>query len=169
MGPFYINVFNCVSGLNPNYHLPSRHTMSKTLVPKKYEQTLIKCKLIIFKAHRVCLTTDCWTSRNNESFMAVTAHFITDDFFSKSMLLSCTSFSESHTSVNIAQELKNIMDEWNINQKVGLIVSDNASNVVGAVQKELKLKHLGCTAHNINLILSEALGELSRRRVSRKI
>lgn len=44
------------------------------------------------------MTTDCWTSRNTESYITITVHFIDTNFDLKSILLSCHSFNESHTS-----------------------------------------------------------------------
>lgn len=70
--------------------------------------------------------------------------------------VACTYFPEAHTSSNIAQELFNVIYEWDLNGKVALIVSDNVNNV-NAITKDLKMKYLGCTAHKINLILSEGL------------
>lgn len=113
------------------------------------------------EAESVTLTTDCWTSRNTESFLAVTAHFIDSKFEVQSVLLDCASFGESHTSSNLAQEIRRIIKEWNLENKVLLIISDNAANVKRAIKEELKLKHFGCYAHTINLIAQDALKQIS--------
>jgi len=61
--------------LNPEYILPSRNTVSNSLIPRLYEPNKDVVLEHIKKAAAVCLTTDCWTSVNNTSFMAVTANF----------------------------------------------------------------------------------------------
>lgn len=43
--------------------------------------------------------------------MAVTAHFINNDFELQSVLLDCSSFGETHTSENLANALKKLF--WN--------------------------------------------------------
>lgn len=63
----------------------------------------------------------------------------------------------NHTSQNLALEIRRIANEWNIENKIILVVSDNASNVKNALCKELKWKHFGCFAHTLNLIVNDAL------------
>lgn len=113
------------------------------------------------KVKSVTLTTDCWTSRNTENFLAVTVHFIDSNFEIQSLLLECTSFDESHTSKNLADALKNIITEWNLEEKVLMVISDNAANIKKAIRDELHLKHFGCYAHTINLIACDALKHIA--------
>jgi hypothetical protein len=102
--------------LSPNYIIPSRKTVSNSLLPQMYEMVVQRVKDKLKNVSAVCLTTDGWTSRNNESFLAVTAHFIDPDNVTElsSVLLACTSFEESHTADNLASFLKNTVDEWGI-------------------------------------------------------
>lgn len=146
-----------VKMLNPNYTLPNRHSISKEYIPASYEKCMNEMKALVLKeAEYVCLTTDCWTSRNNESFMAITIHFVDSNFLLKSVLISCSSFNESHTSINLSEQIKKSIEEWNLEGKIELAVSDNASNIKNALSL-LKLKHLGCFAHTLNLVVQSAL------------
>lgn len=146
-----------VKALNPSYELPNRQTISKTLIPGMYEKCRYNLKEVFLNQKPyVCITTDCWTSLNNDSFMAVTAHFVNNNFEIKTALLSCAVFYESHTSENLVKELLAIGEEWGINDRVVLAVSDNAANIKSAIQKT-GWKFLGCYAHTLNLIVSDAL------------
>jgi len=110
--------------LNPANSLPSRQTLSKTSLPFAYEKCLNDMKSQIKgNAVSVCLTTDCWTSINNQSFIAITAHYLDIDFKFKSVLLECVAFEESHTSVNLSVKIKSVITEWGLDKKVGLVVS----------------------------------------------
>lgn len=102
----------------------------------------------------MCLTTDSWTSINNESFIAVTAHFIDpkNETQLSSVLLGCDSFSERHTADNLARYLRNIVDEWRLSNKLSGVVSDNAPNIKAAIKKN-NWRHLSCFAHSIKLEL----------------
>jgi len=62
--------------LSPNYIIPSRKTISNSLFPQMYEAMVQKVKSQLDNVSAICLTTDGWTSINNQCFMAVTAHFI---------------------------------------------------------------------------------------------
>lgn len=78
---------------------------------------------------RVCITTDCWASSSQDSYMAVTAHFIDDDFEFESVLLECALLEGNHTSIALANALTRVTDEFGLIHKVSLVVSDNAANI----------------------------------------
>ncbi|XP_072375206.1 E3 SUMO-protein ligase ZBED1-like [Diabrotica undecimpunctata] len=128
------------------------------MIPAMYEQCLNKCKKFVQEEEisSVCLTTDCWTSINGESFLAVTMHFVDKLFNVRQMLLKCHQLNERHTSINLARALQTIIEEWSLTNKVSLIVSDNAANIKKAIE-DLGMKHLGCFAHSLNLIVQDAL------------
>lgn len=144
-----------VKALNPNYEVLNGHKISKEYVPAMYEKCLGEIKDLVSTIESACLTTDCWTSRNNESFMAITIHFIDTEFTLKSVLLGCHSFNSSHTGYNLRQEIKNVLESWNLNNKIKFAVSDNASNIKNALSM-IDLKHIRCFAHTINLIVQSA-------------
>jgi len=102
-----------------------------------YDMTIEKVKNQLINVSAVCMTTDGWTSLNNESFVAVTVHFI--DSYNEtqlsSVLLGCTNFRERHTADNLTILFRNIVDEWNLNNKIAGVISDNASNIKSALQK----------------------------------
>lgn len=106
---------------------------------KKYKNV----KEVIQNVKSVTVTTDCWTSINTDSFMATTVHFIGDNFEEKSVLLECCYLEESHTSVNLASKLRSAVHEWNLQHKILLAISDNASNIQKAIKDELHWKHFG--------------------------
>lgn len=145
--------------MNPNYTLPSRKTISQTYLPAAYEQAKNRIRELYStnKIISVTLTTDCWTSTNNESFMAVTAHYVDSDFQLKSNVLECCAFAETHTSENLALELDRVANEWNVANKLLLCISDNAPNIVKAIKDVLQWKHFGCLAHTINLVVKGSI------------
>lgn len=102
--------------LNPNYILPDRHSISKKYIPALYEKCIVEMKELVEKeAQSVCMTTDCWTSRNNESFIAITIHFIDTNFSLRSVLLF--ELSDHHMGVNLSEQIKKTLDEWNLKNK----------------------------------------------------
>lgn len=146
-----------VSLLNPSYTLPTRKTLSESLLPQLYMQLKERVKIEISNALAVCVTTDAWTSENNESFVGVTAHYIDPDTSQlRSNLLGCIEYGERHTAVNLHEFLREQFNEWMIQNKVAVIVSDNAANILAAV-------HLGgwrsisCFAHTLNLIVQTGI------------
>lgn len=63
-----------VKMLNPNYSIPSRKTVSKSIIPQLLEKTKQKVKTNLNNAKFIAFTTDGWTSLNNDSFIAITVH-----------------------------------------------------------------------------------------------
>lgn len=82
----------------------------------------------------------------------VTAHGLIDGKL-ESFNLVAQCMDVAHTADNIRAELKDVLQDWNIYNKVVLVVSDNAANMVKAIGDEFgKDKHVGCFAHSINLV-----------------
>lgn len=123
---------NLISHLAPKYELPSRKYFSETIIPTMYEDLKKAIETELQAAKNVSFTTDIWTSAtNNESFISLTAHFIDPkEIVSKSFVLCCQHFPESHTGDNIGEVLNSAIEQWNLKpEKVHLIVSDNAANM----------------------------------------
>ncbi len=142
--------------LNPKYTLPSRKTLSNTFLNEEYEKCDEILKKLLLQAQAVALTTDGWTSINNESFYAVKAHFFDEKFLLRSVLIACEKFDQRHTAENIATFLRHIATEWKIGNKITVVVTDNAYNIVAAVKK-CGWRHIGCFAHTLNLIVQALL------------
>ncbi|XP_053596732.1 zinc finger BED domain-containing protein 6-like [Microplitis demolitor] len=148
---------NFVHLLCPSYSLPSRKALSENLLPQLYLKLTHEIQSKIEKALAICLTTDGWTSRNNQSFIAVTAHYIdVESMHLCSNLLGCIEYDESHTAENLCNFLKEEMSKWNIENKVGAVVSDHAANIISAVQLG-GWRFIGCFAHLLNLIVQTAV------------
>jgi len=150
--------------LNPGYTLPSRKTLSKSLLSIMYNEIhdLVK-KDIKDNAKYVCITTNSWTSIKNENYIAVTCHFINNECELKSYLLSCFKNSESHTSENLKKDLLVVIKEWDLENNVAASTTDNAYNIVNA-GNSCGWRHLGCFAHSLNLAIQTALKQISQTR-----
>lgn len=153
--------------LCPGYSLPSRKTINTSLIVQKCNQCKDRIKQKLSNVEAVCLTTDGWTLIKNESFMAVTAHFINSDNKLDSALLTCQEFVKRHTAENLEMFLQQTIDEWGIDRKISLIITDNAANMIAAVRS--KWKHLPCFAHTLNLIVQNALKEPAIAAIIKKV
>jgi len=148
--------------LNPGYDLPSRKTLSTSLLPILYNETFDKVKSdILANANFVSITTDGWTSLQNESFIAVTTHFINKDCVLQSYLLSCFKYSDAHTADNLKKELIRVVHEWGLENRVAACTTDNASNIIKAVEL-CNWRHKRCFAHSLNLVVQSALKEIQQ-------
>ena len=142
--------------LDQRYEPPSRRTVMRSLLPGKYEalKTALKSKLSEIKY--CSITTDLWTSCQTIGYITVTCHFISSDWKLISVVLSTINVTGDHTAENIAEELKQITDEWNISEKLVASVTDNGANMVAGIRLN-GWKHLPCFAHTLNLVVQDAI------------
>ncbi|XP_005098416.1 zinc finger BED domain-containing protein 4-like [Aplysia californica] len=156
--------------MDPKYDLISRRTIGRRL-PALYEERRTMLAGLLSETDAVTLTTDIWTSRRTEAFITVTAHFITPSWELHGCVLDTLKLDEAHTAKNIAEVLSQIMESWQIRDKVFAIVKDNASNMIAAVDL-LKIRRMPCFAHTLNLVVTDDLSavksfETIRQKVKR--
>ncbi|CAH1111733.1 unnamed protein product [Psylliodes chrysocephalus] len=114
-----------------------------------YEEYKKKLKNVLKEVNFVAITTDSWTSVATESYLTITCHYINEHFELKRNILSLKQITERHTT-------QQVFGEWEISKKSTCIVTDNASNMFKACDL-LKIRHLGCYAHTLNLVVQENL------------
>lgn len=107
-------------------------------------------------AESISLTTDIWTSISNESFISLTAHFVDAGFNYKHFVLNVKHFEGSHTADKIANILFETMDEWNIRNKLYVLVRDSGANIKKAAT-DMGIGHESCFIHTLQLVVTSSL------------
>ena len=154
-GQGFLHMAGC---FEPRYQVPHRKTFMDRELPRLYEKTKTEVVAITHSCDSFALTTDCWSSRANQSYIGVTLHTITNDWELKSVTLENHELSESHTSENLAAALKDILAKWYLDEsKLSCTTIDNAANIQKAVVDLLKWNGLGCFGHTINLCVKAGL------------
>ncbi|KAM8728456.1 E3 SUMO-protein ligase ZBED1-like [Acanthopagrus schlegelii] len=136
--------------LEPHYVMVQRKHLTETVIPMMY--TCVKDDILtkMQSAERVAITCDTWTSLSTQSYMTVTSHYIDNEWCLMSHVLQTTEVLTSHTAINIADMLTGAIQEWGLTSKDPAVVTDNAANMVRAVEI-MQLMHVGCFAHTLNL------------------
>jgi len=70
-------------------------------------------------------------------------------------VLDCSVLAEGGSAAKIAERVREIMEEWNLNGKVIGIVTDNGTNMIAACDL-LGIPNLRCAAHTLNLCVKDA-------------
>ncbi|GBP06219.1 Zinc finger BED domain-containing protein 4 [Eumeta japonica] len=125
----------------------SRFHITEKVIPEMYQRVRAKILELLKDLPHIVITTDIWTSdfsSQSNDFISLTAHGITATFEYKSYCLEVLPFDGSHTGINIASNLKAFHD-WNIQDRVRAIVSDNAANAF----KDDKVKEMITKARSI--------------------
>ena len=107
----------------------------------------------------VSFTTDIWTSRNNDSFISLTLHYINSEFELVRFLIACTPFIGRHTGEAIAVNLDSFISDLNLNEEVHrACANDNGSNVVLAAKESEEINtELRCNDHTLQLAITKAI------------
>ncbi|XP_051574117.1 E3 SUMO-protein ligase ZBED1 isoform X3 [Myxocyprinus asiaticus] len=143
--------------LDPRYKVPTREHFSSAVVPALYKQTRAVVIYELSAAPSVALTVEEWTLRATESYLTVTAHYISPDWEMKSPVLQTRPVYE-HKSTNYAEKLKEVVADWSLERPRCTIpvTSDNAKNIVSAVLEAGLGPQIDCFAHTINLAAQKA-------------
>ena len=119
---------------------------------------------LVRQANTYAATTDLWTSASCDPYITFTIHFIDDSWVLKSLCLDTVPLSTDHTGQNIADAMKDVLENWDLHT-ADLIASttDNGSNVVAAF-KILDLLRIGCFGHNLDLGIRKGLANNQMQR-----
>ncbi|KAL1276314.1 hypothetical protein QQF64_035937 [Cirrhinus molitorella] len=133
--------------------------------------------------------TSLMRDRTLRSYLGVTAHVCNctaNEYTLKSFLLDCRRFKGHHNAENIVAAFDEILEEYNISDKVEFIITDNASNMKKAFKFAMTEDHsddsedeedmvgepldrnvhlgsrqrLSCFAHSLQLVVGDGLKEV---------
>lgn len=166
-----------MSFIEPNFVMPSR-THITDMIKAQYLSAKQKVRSVIVNCRNVALTTDSWTSCRNQSYVTVTAHFVSatplkqlmdkndkneKPMILKSVVLETREMDEKHTSENLAMRLIEVTEEYDISKpNVCAVVHDNAANMLRMhkvlVDQDCNTwEHVPCAAHTLQLAVRTGL------------
>ncbi|KAL0318299.1 UNVERIFIED_CONTAM: putative AC transposase [Sesamum angustifolium] len=153
----------------PCFNMISRNTLKGDIL-KIYKDERTEYYNLLGKIKcRIAITTDMWTSSNNKGFMAVTGHFIDDNWTLHNCILRFFYDPTPHTAVVLVDTLVEALMDWNIDRKVPTITVDNCTtndSMINHLLQKLptkdmpldgKVLHMRCCAHILNLIVNDGL------------
>lgn len=148
--------------MEPNYQIPSR-TNIVSKIDKLYisQKEALKTKLTSEQCAKISITTDCWTSLNADSFITVTAHFITKPkgkWMMENAVLATRFVEVTHTAENLRKIVEDILIEFEIHGKTIACVHDNAANIKLAIRELESIRFsVCCSAHTLQLSVNLGL------------
>ena len=121
--------------------------------------------------NKFAITTDVWTSCTNLSYLAVTLHWINENWSSSKILLDMVPLHERHTGSYIAEKIFETITYYGIGSRILAVTTDNASSmlVFGNILSEmlqsrcnnLDFEQVRCAAHVLNLAVSDGMKVVS--------
>ncbi|KAK1394229.1 zinc finger BED domain-containing protein RICESLEEPER 2-like [Heracleum sosnowskyi] len=160
-----------VQELQLMFVIPSRVTIARDVHPLFCRERGKLMEQLTTTGQRVCLTTDCCTSRTQMAYMCLTAHYIDSDWKLQKKIINFCQIS-NHKGDTIGKAIETCLLSWGI-EKVFTVTLDNASSnkeVVAFVRRRVNAwkgdvlggenMHMKCGAHIVNLIVNDGLKEM---------
>ena len=91
--------------ISSNYKLPSRNHISDTLLEIQFKEVCVIIKNDLAGAIFIAVTTDIWTCQN-VAYMAVTVHFINEEWKLISHTISVRNLVGKHDNESLKEALK---------------------------------------------------------------
>jgi hypothetical protein len=102
------------------------------------------------------ITTDCWTSNANHSYMGLTVHFVDNEFKFNSVEIALRYLVESHTSEYLKKEIYQILTRFGLMEKAFAGSSDTANNIKHTIKDLMpSLMYIPCFCHKLNLLVKD--------------
>jgi hypothetical protein len=151
-------------GLDQAGCLPTRNTIRDWIIRDWASYKSVIQGLLGLAQGKVNISFDLWSSRNILSLCGIVVHFIDGNGKLRQFLLSIPRLVGSHKGTNIAADVAAIILEFDLQNRVGYFVLDNAENndtcmqTLGEVfQFKWRERRLRCAGHVINLVARQIL------------
>ncbi|CAG8812800.1 25413_t:CDS:2, partial [Gigaspora margarita] len=108
------------------------------------------------QADTISLTANMWTAYSHDSYLGITVTWIDKKFELNNAVLAFTHLRYPHTADIIVKSIQDILEFWNLRNKVFSITTDSGANIKLACSK-LGIKWVPCSAHILNLIVQKGL------------
>ena len=154
--------------LQPAYKRTSRRTFRRVAMTNFLAMKEALVGTLSALNSKISLTSDIWSaSVGSNCFIAITAHYINDDWQLNKRILAFRAFDFPHSGQQISNAIYQTVCSYGINNKIMSITFDNASNNNSAVvllKDSLhpilngNLLHIRCACHILNLSVQAGMG-----------
>ena len=154
-----------INNLEPGYQVPSRMYFCRIMLPFLQKELFDGLRNELRDVKSCSLTTDCWTAKSSPdvALMSFTCHWVNEkDMSLQHAVLAAKPLKSRHTAPNLKVEILSIMNKWGLEGKVNAIISDNAANLVAAIEDIPGVTHIPCASHTLQLVvMNEVLRDIS--------
>ncbi|CAG7734977.1 unnamed protein product [Allacma fusca] len=126
--------------IDPTLTVKSRDTIRRRIFKDAatYRNNIKEMNIASMPPKRLHGITDIWTTKSQQSVIGVRLQFITNDFRLQNKTVAFEEFPDDHTGVNIRKKIAEIFQKFEIqSQQFGVIVSDNARNMINAFNSNI--------------------------------
>ncbi|XP_053121792.1 zinc finger BED domain-containing protein 6-like isoform X2 [Hemicordylus capensis] len=145
----------------PRWKVPGRVFFSSKAMPElsRVVSRAVRQAVVCSMGRTVHIAIDTWASGPTTSYLSVTGCWVAElagALSRQHATLSVCTFEGPCLPEDICHKLREVLQDWLYDLKIGGVVSDNGAKVAGAVQ-ELHLKHVPCLARCLQRVVKAFL------------
>ena len=110
--------------------LPYSGNTARSWVMEAYEarKQQLKVEILSNSVSKIHISFDLWTSPNCIPLMAVVAHYTDNTFKNRTVMIALKRLHEAHSGENMGSLLIEIINDFDLNERLGYFVTDNAGS-----------------------------------------
>ena len=133
------------------------HSSSMLEPAYKRIKEAVKLKIEADNPGTISIGLDGW-SNFHHGYLGYKGYYINESWERVSFTLGCAPFDERHTGINIYNKLECELVDWNLLDKTGIVLRDNAANMEAAFDHDHSiLQAEGCLNHSLQLAIKDGL------------
>ena len=147
----------------PQYQPVSRTTIKSDLMSQYHKQLAVLKENFKKVQFSFALTSDIWTSSHQKtSYISVVAHYLDNSYCLNKRVIGFRVMNDSHTGTAIANHILEVVNDFEIKNKILSVTLDNASSNTNAIEYRTPqlqsyiagyVIHQRCVCHIINLVV----------------
>ncbi|MCJ8738786.1 hypothetical protein PDJAM_G00039760 [Pangasius djambal] len=144
-----------MTALNPSTDAALSASAIRQELVNMYDISKRNVRKAVINAKDSVLSAELWISSKEESYLTVTCHFIDKKWELKSYTLDTAQLLGEHTPENVHQQLWRISSEWEILEKIQVVVV----NVDGMkkANRNPNWTYIPCFSHTLNKVIREVM------------
>ena len=136
-------------GLKKNCKPLDRHHVTSKLID--VENLVIEILKVMIGDNKYAITADHWTSLAETTFLAVTCHYINEDWENVSLTLSCSEHAGRTTAKECKKAIETALTKCSLNLSNAVALVTDTENTMTALGKIIDGDHHYCVAHVLEL------------------
>lgn len=141
--------------LCPSLHLQLNDSWIQTELQSLYHRKREEIQNAVDVASDLALSAELWSSNEAMFYLTVSCHLITENWIQKSYVLDTAHLLNEHTPERVLQQLLRISNEWNITEKIHVVVTNVDMKKV--LQTGCKWIYIPCFAHTLEKVFRESI------------
>jgi zinc finger BED domain-containing protein 1 (E3 SUMO-protein ligase ZBED1) len=125
--------------------------MDKHDLIRHVENLVVEVLKVMIGINIYALTCDHWTSIAGSTFLAVTCHFINENWEIISLMLTCSEHRRRTTAAHCKKAIEEVLKNYDFKLQNAVALVTDTENTMSALGKLIDGDHHYCAAHVLEL------------------